>query len=131
MRRGRRPWKYRRREKRFRKSNPTFSEHHLVPRSQGGEDGPTITVRDDKHKAWHLLTKNKLSKEAANMLSVYLPKDERLFAFNKNTPISDIIDEINEWKGCPVEESCLSEKIIQFYPKQQVYNFPELALLNP
>lgn len=133
--RGKRPWKQRE-KRRFRKSHPALSEHHLVPRSQGGEGGATILIRDDKHRAWHLLIRNNLPKEAAVILSALIPEEYRFFSFNKNSPISDIIDEINEWKKNPVKEGCLSN-IVRLYPEHQerqqneTSNFPKLVLISP
>lgn len=135
MNRGKRPWKQRE-KRRFRKSRPALSEHHLVPRSQGGEGGPTILVRDDKHRAWHLLVRNNLSKEAAVILSEWLPEEDRFFSFSKKHRFPTLLTRSMNGKKIPVKGTAYRcQKLFDSIPissdKTKPSNSPSWFYLTP
>jgi len=57
---------------RFRKAKkPVITIHHLTPRSRGGEESKSnkSLLKEDKHRAWHILFKNKTLEEIIILLT--------------------------------------------------------------
>ena len=114
------------------KSFSPLTNHHLTPTSQGGdEDGPTIPLEESKHNAWHMLVRNSLPDSAADKLSLYIPTHIKFFAVNRNSPLSEIIDKIKQWKDGSFAIENVS-KIIPFYPisREHGYHDPSFILLK-
>lgn len=62
----------------WKNGRPVRSEHHLIPRSRGGNghDGNLRELSEKRHAAWHLLFGNKLPEEViAEMIRQWVPPD--------------------------------------------------------
>ncbi|MDE1988809.1 MAG: hypothetical protein KGI39_03875 [Patescibacteria group bacterium] len=119
--------------KRGSKGNLFFSEHHSTPKSKGGRGKDKKIVPHDKHLAWHILVKDALPEEAAEILSYWIRRDSRFFAIMRGESIYKIyktVQEINRW----LEDSDIKmkvvlkrSKIIQFRPRENSRLLPKIV----